>query len=161
MHRKSSWVGAAALALLLPLQAQATLFNYTIGLSGANEVNGGDPDGFGTALITIDDSTAPFPTISWNITVGSILLPPTGAHIHQGVAGVNGPVRIDFSAQLTGSGLQDADLAGVIAQPSGWYVNIHTSQFPGGAIRGQVPEPATALLLAGGLALLARRRADA
>ncbi len=159
IHRKGWCAGAAALALLLPLAAQATLFNYTIGLSGANEVNIGDSDGFGTAVITIDDSTAPFPTINWNITVGNLALPPTGAHIHQGVAGVNGSVRIDFSGQLTGSGLQDADLAGVIAQPSGWYVNVHTAEFPGGAIRGQVPEPTTALLLAGGLALLAGRRA--
>ncbi len=161
MQRKGWWVGAAALALLLPLQAQATIFNFSIPLSGANEVapNVGDPDGFGVADITIDDSTAPFPTISWNITVGNILLPPTGAHIHQGAINANGPVRIDFNSQLTGSGLQDADLVGVIAQPSGWYVNVHTSAHPGGAIRGQVPEPTTALLLAGGLALLARRRA--
>lgn len=161
MRSKGWWVGAAALALLLPLQAHATIFNFTIPLSGANEVapNVGDPDGFGTANITIDDSTAPFPTISWNITVGNILLPPTGAHIHQGAAGVNGPVRVDFLSQLTGSNLQDADLVGVLANPVGWYVNVHTSAHPGGAIRGQVPEPTTALLLAGGLVLLARRRA--
>ena len=161
MGRQGWWAGAVLLTLLLPLQARATLFNFSIPLSGANEVlpNVGDPDGFGVANITIDDSTAPFPTISWNITVGNIALPPTGAHIHQGAVGVNGPVRIDFNAQLTGSGLQDADLVGVLAQPSGWYVNVHNASFPGGAIRGQVPEPTTALLLAGGLALLARRRA--
>lgn len=161
MRSKGWWVGAAALALLLPLQAHATIFNFTVPLSGANEVapNVGDPDGFGTANITIDDSTAPFPTISWNITVGNILLPPSAAHIHMGAAGTNGPVRVDFSAQLTGSGLQDADLVGVLANPIGWYVNVHNTDHPGGAVRGQVPEPATALLLAGGLALLARRRA--
>ncbi len=161
MKLRGWWVGAAAFALLLPLQAQATLFVFTVALNGANEVlpTVGDPNGFGTATLTIDDATAPFPTISWNITTGNIVLPPTGAHIHQGAAGVNGPVRVDFSGALIGGGLQDADLVGVLAAPNGWYVNIHNSVHPGGAIRGQVPEPATALLLAAGLALLARRRA--
>jgi hypothetical protein len=161
MRSKGWWVGAAALALLLPLQAHATIFNFSIPLSGANEVapNVGDPDGFGTANLSIDDSTAPFPTISWNITTGNIALPPTGAHIHQGAAGTNGPVRVDFLSQLTGSNLQDADLVAVLLDPAGWYVNIHNSEHLGGAIRGQVPEPTTVLLVAGGLALLAHRRA--
>lgn len=161
MRNKGWWVGAAALALLLPLQAQANTFNFIVALSGANEVapNVGDPDGIGVADITIDDSTAPFPTISWTITVANIDLPPIAAHIHLGAAGTNGPVRVDFSAQLTGSGLQDADLVGVLANPTGWYVNVHTTAHQGGAVRGQVPEPTTALLLAGGLLLLARRRA--
>ena len=78
MHRKSSWVGAAALALLLPLQAQATLFNYTIGLSGANEVNGGDPDGFGTAQITIDDSTKPYERLRESVVVRRDGVPEVG-----------------------------------------------------------------------------------
>jgi hypothetical protein len=39
------------------------------------------------------------------------------------------------------------------------YFNIHTSEFPSGEIRGFfVPEPSTALLVGGGIALLARRR---
>jgi hypothetical protein len=165
MRTRRLWVGAAVAALFLPLHAQATLFTFVIPLNGQNEVtaggvpNQGDLDGTGTATITIDDSTGPFPTISWNIVVNDIALPLTGAHIHQGASTTTGPVRVDFSAQLSGSGLQDADLVGVLADPSGWYVNVHNSVFPGGAIRGQVPEPTSALLVAGGLALLARRRA--
>jgi hypothetical protein len=161
MRNKGWWVGAAALALLLPLQAQATIFQFTVPLLGSNEVapNVGDPDGTGTAILTIDDSTAPFPTISWSITVENILLPPSAAHIHMGAAGTNGPVRVDFSAQLIGGPIQDADLVGVLADPAGWYVNVHNTDHPGGAVRGQVPEPTTALLRAGGLLLLARRRA--
>jgi hypothetical protein len=40
------------------------------------------------------------------------------------------------------------------------YFNVHTTQFPGGEIRGQIPEPATIALLGLGLAGLgvARRR---
>ena len=48
--------------------------------------------------------------------------------------------------------------AGMVAGQS--YLNIHTTQFPGGEIRGflaAVPEPGTLLLLTTGLAGLAQR----
>jgi hypothetical protein len=71
---------------------------------------------------------------------------------------VPGPIVVSFAGQLTGSGLSDPDLANVLANPTGFYVNVHNAQFPGGAIRGQlgpgvhVPEPGTLLLLGAGLA---------
>jgi hypothetical protein len=66
---------------------------------------------------------------------------------------------------LIGGTIADAEaalLAGMIAGES--YLNIHTTQFPGGEIRGfltPVPEPSTLTLLAFGalsIGLLARRR---
>jgi hypothetical protein len=48
---------------------------------------------------------------------------------------------VNFNAQLSGTNLVDADLANVAANPSGFYVNLHNSAFPGGAIRGQTSEP--------------------
>lgn len=152
--------------LVVPVTApQAALVQFLVPLSGSEEFPGpGDPDGSGLADLTIDSVTN---TISWNITVNNIALPLSGAHIHQAPAGVAGPIVVDFSAQLSGSGLVDADLANVLANPTGFYVNLHNSpDFPAGAIRGQlsapVPLPSAVWLFGGGLLSLigaARRKA--
>ncbi len=79
-----------------------------------------------------------------------------GMHIHKGAEGTPGPVVISSGiaepiANSTGSGklfrreeIPSTDsaglaaLAGLLSDPSGYYVNIHTSNHPGGAIRGQL-----------------------
>ncbi len=149
----------------LPVQA---LVVFIVPLSGAQEVppaSTGDPNGLGTAALIIDETLA-IPTIRWVINTQNIELPPTLAHIHQAPAGVNGPVVVDFSAQLVGGPLADSDLTGVLANPGNHYVNIHNVDFPGGAVRGQlaapIPEASTwAMMLAGlgAVIWMARRRA--
>jgi hypothetical protein len=132
---------------------QASLITLETALDGFQEVDDagnpgqGDLDGFGTAVVVIDDEAL---TIDWDFTFGNIELPLILAHIHQAPAGVAGPVVVDFSAQPSGSDLFDPDLANVLADPTGFYVNLHNDPFPAGAIRGQlpglpqvVPEPAT------------------
>lgn len=163
---RQTFLGIAAFTVLgLAAPADAATVNFIVSLSGAQEVGAGDPDGSGTAYLAIDNVAN---TISWNIIVSNITLPPTGAHIHNAPAGVNGGVVVDFSSQLSGSGLFDIDLANVLANPVNFYVNIHNSNFPGGAIRGQlgapIPVPAAVWLFGGalaGLAVLKRRPAIA
>jgi hypothetical protein len=147
---------AAALAVG---PAKGDIFNFTVHLSGDQEVppGSGDPDGSGIAHLAIDDSTDP-PTIDWFIEVSGISESITGDHIHQAPQGVNGSVVVNFGGQLSGSGLQDSDLTGVLSDPTGYYVNVHTDEFPAGAIRGQIPEPGTLALLAlAGLGFIRRR----
>jgi uncharacterized repeat protein (TIGR01451 family) len=72
-----------------------------------------------------------------------------GSHIHRGYAGQNGPIMFPLSAVF------DADLKGGAYEPAGnmftlsaaqvqalmdrrFYINIHTSTYPSGEIRGQL-----------------------
>jgi hypothetical protein len=61
-------------------------------------------------------------------------------HIHPGVAGVNGSPVVDFGGSLSGcvSGVDPALIGDIIANPSAYYFNVHTAEFPGGAVRGQL-----------------------
>jgi hypothetical protein len=137
--------------------AYAAPVPFAVPLDGFQEVPGpADPDGTGTAFLAIDPVTL---TINWDIVVNNIDSPLTGAHIHRAPVGVAGPIVVDFSSQLSGTGLTDRDLADVLANPTGFYVNVHTLPFPAGAIRGQLdlPIPAPSALGLVALGLLALR----
>lgn len=109
-------------------------------LSGANEIGGGDPDGRGSATFVIEDGQLCFGIAVANISA------PTGAHIHAGKQHENGPVVVALVAPSTGdpgasSGcvpIADELAAAIRAHPNQYYVNVHTADFPGGAVRGQV-----------------------
>jgi hypothetical protein len=100
----------------------------------------GDTDGSGSASITIDPDTG---EVCWDLTVESIA-DVTASHIHVGAEGESGdvvvPLDVDgFSGTSDGCvDASDADLDAIIADPAGFYVNIHTEDFPAGAIRGQL-----------------------
>jgi hypothetical protein len=116
-------------------------------LSGAREVPGpGDPDGRGRALVRLAGGKACF-ALEW-----SRISAPTAAHIHTGRAGEAGPVAVlffqpgpgaaalpDTLHAVAGCVAVDRALARKIAaSPRDYYVNIHTADFPAGAIRGQL-----------------------
>jgi hypothetical protein len=118
-------------------------------LTGQNEVNGqgvrgqGDPDGFGIAIVNVN---AELERVCWLISVARIDT-VTMSHIHRGPKDVNGPVVVNLMPPLanpTAFGCNDGDqvtteLANeIIANPAGFYVNVHTELFGPGAIRGQL-----------------------
>ena len=109
-------------------------------MTGLKEVPvAGDPDGSGTALITINPTTS---DVCVNISTVDIAA-YTGLHIHTGATGVPGAVVIAFTppAGTTGTFAQcvvDIDAASVAADPSAFYLNVHTADFPGGALRDQL-----------------------
>jgi hypothetical protein len=115
-------------------------------LNGANEVNSagvpnqGDLDGTGAATVTLNEGQG---QVCWEITVANIVTPTRG-HIHRAPAGQNGPIVVEFfetgqPVALSGCRTVDAALIRAIRQgPQGFYVNVHNSPFPAGAVRGQL-----------------------
>ena len=102
----------------------------------------GDPDGSGEALITVNPGLG---EVCWEITAADIRLPATSAHIHEADAGIRGGIVAgltapDMSGLATGcrSGLDPELLRRIIQDPARFYVNVHTTDYPAGAIRGQL-----------------------
>lgn len=146
---KHGYLALAAVAATLSLGACATLEEevvdatsdtYNATLTGANEVGGGDPDGYGKAEISISDA---FDQICYEIKDVRNIEPVTAAHIHFGKAGTNGPpvLTLTQSNEGTWQGCRDGKewtenrLQG---NPQDFYVNLHTATYPNGAIRGQL-----------------------
>lgn len=106
--------------------------------TGDQEPDGGLEDGSGSATFTADVEGGEF---CYDATAEGVD-DAVAHHIHVGEAGVNGDVVIDLGEPTLGEEVcVEADssvLEDVMANPEGYYWNVHTPDFPGGAIRGQL-----------------------
>jgi CHRD domain-containing protein len=124
---------------------------FNVQLRAENEPNGASTsESKGHAQVKVyEDGTIEF-FFSVNNKSGETY---TRAHIHKAPAGVNGGIHWDFlepadpatsisdqPAQLRGIGRPrtGASVADLLANPSGYYVNVHSTRFLGGAMRGQL-----------------------
>ena len=139
----------AALFALLPLLAptvRSAVLTLRAELLGQQEVPVNTSTAIGRAVVQYDTSTKAY---SATITVSGLLSALTGSHIHVGNAGGNGPVVTDFGAAAayavtaaggfyagTFTGTFGGDVGALLA--AGTYVNVHSTRFPGGEIRGQL-----------------------
>jgi hypothetical protein len=117
---------------------------FQVNLRGSAEVGGGDPNG-SASVASFDISNDETPEVCYNVQVNGLSSAPTMMHIHRGVAGVNGPVvvTLDPPDATSGTGAKCVLIAKaladeILANPQGFYVNIHTADHPGGALRGQL-----------------------
>ncbi|HEU4389290.1 MAG TPA: CHRD domain-containing protein [Blastocatellia bacterium] len=152
----------ACLSSMMQRRAKAATVVFTAALLPSNEVppvGNIEASGFGNAVVTFDDVAN---TFRFDVTLSG--LPNSTllilSHIHEGAAGVNGPVRVDSGltpaapipvanggAAFTRTGtLSAAQLAAIKANPAGFYFNVHSAVNPGGVVRGQLtPQQTTAL----------------
>ncbi|MEA2778229.1 MAG: hypothetical protein QOF90_3635 [Acetobacteraceae bacterium] len=129
----------ASFAVMFAGTASAATVKYSAALNAAAEVPPGKSTGTGEATASLDTATH---ELSYDVTFKGFESDVTAAHIHgPAEAGKNAGVLVPLgsapkspihgTAKLTPE--QEQQLAGGMM-----YVNIHTKDNPGGAIRGQL-----------------------
>ncbi|MGQ0722141.1 MAG: CHRD domain-containing protein [Candidatus Eiseniibacteriota bacterium] len=124
---------ACALLIAVPAAAQ----NYNAIIDGTQEVPPRPSLGTGLGCFVLN----PDNTLSYNVTFGGLLAPETAAHIHGPAApGVNAGIIFPFALGSPKVGVFGPLNATQLGYLTGGllYVNIHTSLYPGGEIRGQI-----------------------
>jgi hypothetical protein len=123
--------------------ARKTATSWTMlrtSLTGEVEVPPGDSSASGTASVKVSDSQVCF-EVKWTG------IKATASHIHLAPKGKAGAIVVPFFKSETPIGATSksgctevsATLAKAIANnPSAYYVNVHDTEFPKGAIRGQL-----------------------
>lgn len=164
----------------LAASTQAAIVTLTANLSGANEVPANPSPATGTAIVTIDTVSRAW---TMDLVFSGLTAPVSVAHLHRAPVGVNGPVIVGLdgialsggrpSWNLIAPGSTSLNTGGALNAPflfpaaelenlliGNVYVNIHSTAFPGGEVRGNlIPTPgAVALMGLAGLAMGRRRR---
>jgi len=83
----------------------------------------------------------------WTLDVSGLTTPAVAAHVHENVRNENGGIRIHLDVVVGATSFQtdgcetvtDEELLDRLEEdPRGFYVNVHTTQYPAGEIRGQL-----------------------
>lgn len=115
---------------------------FNASLASSNEVVTPTEVTWGNAMFNYDPATR---MLRYRVDVGSDTT-ATALHIHDGAAGVNGPVLISLALPL-GPGVSSIGEVMLTAEQEtklmagGLYVNVHTAADPGGSMRGQILSP--------------------
>jgi hypothetical protein len=143
----------AAVASMMIQSARADIVVFTAQMLAGNEVppvSNAEINANGSAVVTIDTALN---TARFDFTVGNLTTPVILAHVHEAPAGVNGPIRIDslispaaplppvsgFVTFSRSNLTAPADVVQrILANPAGFYFNVHTALNPGGVVRGQL-----------------------
>lgn len=139
-------LGALTVAPVAAQSDRATVV-YRLALSGAEEVC--DPptacggDGTGEAILIVNPSADRVCVLArWRDVEGTVF----AAHIHVAAEGVPGPIIVPLfmGTTLSGDDQTRACVDGlgftddINANPAGYYLNIHSTTFPAGALRDQL-----------------------
>lgn len=134
--------GALALLGLLgpaaPAGGAEGAITLTAAMNAAEETPPGPDGATGTAEIVIDQAAG---TLCYDLTWSPETGEPNAGHIHKGAKGLAGPAVVNFSLPDKPKDCLKVDggvLGEIAGDPAGHYVNLHTSAYPAGAIRGQL-----------------------
>ena len=133
----AAMAAAGVMGLLASYTSAQMMDGQKITLSGSNEVPPVTTSASGTGTVTIGADRS----VKANITVTGMTA--TASHIHEGAAGVNGPVIVPFTKTADntfvapdGAKLTEAQYASYKA--GNLYVNVHSAANPGGEVRAQL-----------------------
>jgi CHRD domain-containing protein len=140
-------VGLCTVLALAP--GAVTAKSPAIPLNAEQETTGSTSTGSGFFSYTIEGNQ-----LCYTLEVRDLTMAPFAAHLHPGGRHATGPAAVGLltppaatstvSACITavegatGQALSTAELASIAADPRSWYVNVHTTNWPGGEVRGQL-----------------------
>ncbi len=144
--RGSAVAVLVALGIVLAL-ASAVSAGPAIPLNAEQETTGSTSPGSGFFTYTIEGDQ-----LCYTLEVRDMTMAPFAAHIHVAPRNVAGPIVVPLltppaatstvsdciTAAEGSSVLTPAELAAIAADPKAYYVNVHTDNWPGGELRGQL-----------------------
>jgi hypothetical protein len=129
---------ACGISLSCAAPSLAAMVDLKADLKASNEVPPNESTGTGSVTATFDSDSN---KLSWKGTVSGLIGTVTAAHFHAAEAGRNGAVAVPIIGADKGSFEGSATLTDTQAEDlmaGRWYVNIHTTTYKAGEIRGQV-----------------------
>lgn len=127
------------LTVLAAMPALAGGRPFQVSLESANEVPPAASSASGTAWLTLNQGQG---EVCVTIESGGFEGDVIAGHIHVAPEGVNGPVVVNLgvnSANYSACVEADRELIKDIRQnPADYYINVHSTVFPGGEVRGQL-----------------------
>lgn len=117
-----------------------------IPLNAEQETTGSTSPGSGFFSYTIEGQQ-----LCYTLEVRDMTMAPFAAHIHVGARNVAGPIVVplltppaatstvsECITAVEGGAMTPAELAAIAADPRAYYANVHTTNWPGGELRGQL-----------------------
>jgi len=118
---------------------------------GAIEGDGGEPGASATLQLTVDAASG---ILRYDLDLSEVAGPFAGAsglHLHRGEVGTIGSIVIELATGAELDTAVDGRLAGTVAEteagiafvkllddPEGYYLDVHSDAYRGGAVRGQL-----------------------
>lgn len=116
-------------------------FTAVVSMDGSQGIGGGHPSATGSATLSFDPAAG---TVTYTISAQGMGEPSFQTHLHRGGPSVDGPILValagpaDNRSSTATTGFSRPLMPEVSATPNDFYVQIHTTRYFSGAMRGQL-----------------------